>query len=126
MTIMMRRASTPVPTGWCTLGAMRRFEGWACVAFAVSLTVSTGVTAQRGHGAVDLATLARISRRVEEYYTRARTIVCTERVLLQPLRSDLLPDDRGRRLVYELRVDWQPPTSGETAGDAHIERRLLS
>ena len=52
------------------------------------------------------ATLAQVSRQVEAYYSRARAILCAERVVLQPLGSDLTPDGFARRLVYELRVEW--------------------
>ena len=103
---------------------MRRFGGWT---FGVVLIVSIAVAAQSTGGGADLATtLARVGRQVEDYYARARTIVCTEHVLLRPLRSDLTSDDRGRRLVYELRVEWEPPAAGETAGGAQIVRQLRS
>ena len=103
---------------------VRRFGGWT---LGVGLLASTAVAAQRAIGDADLAeTLARVGRRVETYYTRARTIVCTERVLIQPLRSDLSPDGSGRRLVYELRVEWEPPASGQLAGHAEVVRRLVS
>ena len=103
---------------------VRRFGGWT---FAVVLIGPTTVAAQKTPGADDLATtLALVGRQVEDYYARARSIVSTERVLLQPLRSDLTPDESGRHLVYELRVEWEPPAAGETAGGAQIVRRLVS
>ena len=103
---------------------VRRFVGWT---FAVVLIGPTTVAAQKTPGADDLATtLALVGRQVEDYYARARSIVSTERVLLQPLRSDLTPDESGRHLVYELRVEWEPPAPGETAGGAQIVRQLLS
>ena len=47
------------------------------------------------------------AQRVEQYYARARSIVCEEVVRLEPLGSDLLSDgSHVRRLVYELRVAW--------------------
>lgn len=115
------RCSLPEPRPRADVG---RF---ACWTFAIMLIASTGLAAQSAGDAADLATmLVRVGRRVEDYYARARTIICTERVLLQPLRSDLASDDRGRELVYELRVEWEPPVSGETARDAQIVRQLLS
>jgi hypothetical protein len=95
---------------------------------AVALILSTVVTAQDARPArprADLeATLAQVSRQVESYYSRARAVLCTERVVLQPLGSDLTPDGFARRLVYELRVEWEP--GQDTGGGAHIARRLLS
>src|SRR5262245_9989110 len=80
-----------------------------------------------GAAVPDLAdTLARISERVEQYYSRARSIVCTETVVLQALRYDSGPDGFPRRLVYELRVEWEPPEPGETTGEARVVRQLIS
>jgi hypothetical protein len=52
--------------------------------------------------------MSRIGEYVERYYARAQSIVAQETVLLQPLRSDMSPDGFARRLVYELRVEWNP------------------
>ena len=87
---------------------------------------SAGVAAQRAAGPELAELLARVGRRVGGYYERARTIVCTERVLIEALGSDLLPLGLGRRLVYELHVEWDPPAPGEVAGDAKVVRRLVS
>ena len=66
--------------------------------------------------------LARIGARVEQYYARVLRIVCIETVVLQPLARDLTSEGPARRLVYELRVEWEPP--GGSAGS--VVRRLLS
>jgi hypothetical protein len=68
--------------------------------------------------------LDRVGRQVEQYYSRARTVVATERVVIQPLRPDLLPDGRGRRLVYEWRLEWEPSAGPE--GEAQVVRQLVS
>jgi hypothetical protein len=72
------------------------------------------------------ATLARVGQRVEQYYAQARSIVCVETVLLQPLAHDLSPEGFARRLVYELSVEWEPPLPGELSGEAHVVRRLMT
>jgi hypothetical protein len=100
-----------------------RVPGWACTAV---LTASAAGAAQQGVSVELAETLARTGRRVETYYTRARTLVSTERVLIQPLGSDLLSTGLGRRLTYELRVEWEPPAPGELAGQAQVVRRLLT
>jgi hypothetical protein len=96
---------------------------WACCAL---LTSSTAATAQQIGGPELAETLARTARRVEDYYARARTLVSTEHVLIEPLGTDLLPAGLGRRLVYELRVEWDPPGAGQPDGDAQVVRRLVS
>jgi len=94
-------------------------------ALALSRVVA-GAVVSTAVGA-DLAdTLSRVGERVEAYYSRARSIVCTETVVLQPLTYDLAADGFARRLVYELRVEWEPPGPGETSGEAHVVRELLS
>ena len=73
---------------------------------AAVLVVSTAPAAQRAAGDTELAEmLERVGRQVEAYYARARMVVSTERVLIQPLLHDLTPDGPGRRLVYELRFE---------------------
>ena len=94
---------------------------------AAELVVSGTPAAQRAGGDTELAEmLERVGRQIEAYYARARMIVSTERVLIQPLKHDLTPDGPGRRLVYELRFEWEPPTSVQPAGQAQVVRRLLS
>jgi hypothetical protein len=97
---------------------------------ALVLIFSTVLTAQSTRlvrPRADLeSTLAQVSRQVESYYAHARAILCAERVVLQPLGSDLTPDGFARQLVYELRVEWEPSSAQDTAGEAHIARRLLS
>ena len=87
--------------------------------------MASTAAAQLPEGAGLADTLARAGRQVEAYYARARTLIATERVLIQPVGSDLLPEGLGRRLIYELRVDWEPPASGEPAGTARVVRELL-
>ncbi len=52
--------------------------------------------------------LGRLANRVEQYYSRARSIICTETVRIQPLNASLAPDGFARQLVYDLRVSWEP------------------
>jgi hypothetical protein len=59
-----------------------------------------------------LETMARVSRRMEQWYARAATVMSTENVWIQPLRADLTPLDFPRRLAFELRVEWDPERSG--------------
>jgi hypothetical protein len=57
-------------------------------------------------------TLARVARRMEQWYIRAATVIATEQVSIQPLRADMTPVDVPRRLTFELRVEWDPGRTG--------------
>jgi hypothetical protein len=57
-------------------------------------------------------TLARVARRVEQWYSRAAKVMSTEEVWIQPLRADMSPMDVPRHLTFELRVEWDPEQIG--------------
>src|SRR5688572_25564493 len=65
----------------------------------------------------------RIGAYVEQYYARAQSILAIESVTLQPLTRDLGPEGFARRLVYELRVEWDPDADGP---DPNVVRTLVS
>src|SRR5690606_31355853 len=66
-------------------------------------------------------------RRVEEWFTRAQSIVSVESVHIQPLRPDLTPDGFGRRLTYELRIAWDPDdTEPGEPPEATVLRQLIA
>jgi hypothetical protein len=69
--------------------------------------------------------LARIGAYVEEYYSRAQSILALETVTLQPLTRDFGFDGFARRLEYELRLEWNPTSPGDT-GPARIVRDLVT
>jgi len=79
----------------------------------VALALAAPDAAQRPGASESLAqTLARVGQRVEQWYARAQSVVSRETVWIQPLRSDLTPADFPRRLVFELRVGWDPDHTG--------------
>lgn len=57
-------------------------------------------------------TLSRAGARVEEFFTRAQSLVCTETVTMQPLSSSLSADGFSRTVESELRVSWDPGLGG--------------
>ena len=61
--------------------------------------------------------VTRLGDYVQSYYSKARSIVTEETVVVQPLQSDMTAAGFPRRAVYELRVEWNPdaPTPGERA-----------
>lgn len=93
-------------------------------ALAATLGVVTiGVQAQAPGEFADR--LSRVGNRVREYYSRAQSIICTERVRVQPVRGgDLTPDGFGRVLEFELRVDWDASADSDEPPEARIIREL--
>jgi hypothetical protein len=72
----------------------------------------------------DAPLLARVGDYVEQYYTRAQSLLAQEEVSIQPLGRDLGFDGFARRLIYELRLEWDP-AAGDDDG-ASVVRALLS
>ena len=68
--------------------------------------------------------VAAIGRYVEQYFAAARTVIARESVTLQPLGSNLRPEGRARTLVYDVRVEWERPASGDPA-PPRVERHLV-
>ena len=74
-------------------------------------------------GQVDSA-LEQIGAFVERYFARAPSVVADDRVRVQPMRRDLSAHSRGRRLLYEMRVEWEVG-SDDMALEPIIVRDLL-
>ncbi len=72
-----------------------------------------------------LATLDRATERVQDFFTRAQSLVCTETVHLQPLSSGLTGDGFGRTVESELRLSWNPGADGEGATEAQALRQVV-
>jgi hypothetical protein len=70
-------------------------------------------------------TVNRLSGYVEQYYSRAQSIVTNESVIVQRLNRDLSFNGFARRLVYELRVEWDPSVGGDES-PAKVTRQLLT
>ncbi len=71
------------------------------------------------------ALLARAGAYVGRYYSRAQSVLAQETVVVQPIARDLSPEGFARRLVYEVRLDWNPaPDDGVPA--ATVVRELVS
>jgi len=97
------------------------------VMFALMFRFTFGVPTvlEAGQAITPDAAVARIGDYVEQYYKRAQSLVADEQVVIQPLRSDLGNDGFARRLTYELRVEWNPDTSGDES-PAKVTRQLLA
>lgn len=68
------------------------------------------------------ATLALAAARVEEFFTRAQSLVVTESVYHQPLSFGLSGDGPGRSIESELRLSWTPDADGDAATEAQTLR----
>lgn len=69
-------------------------------------------------------TVSRIGSSVEQYYGRAQAVVADEVVAIQSFARDMTNQGFPRRLLYELRVEWDPEAGDEDAR-ATITRQLL-
>ncbi len=69
------------------------------------------------------ATLDRATARVKDFFERAQSLVCTERVHVQPLSSGLSGDGFGRTVESELRVSWDGDAGG--ASEARAMRQVM-
>jgi len=74
---------------------------------------------------IDLTTvLARVGERVAEYYRRAQSVVCTEKVLAQPINSSFSPQGFGRALEYELHIESEEAEDDGLIHAAKMMREL--
>jgi hypothetical protein len=108
-----------VPTTRCQSGRYARAIG------AVGLVVLAATAAGRAQTppAAELeTTLARAAARVEEFFTRAQSLVVTESVYHQPLSFGLSGDGPGRSIESELRLSWTPDADGDAATEAQTLR----
>ena len=89
---------------------------------AVMLTASTHAQSSPPR---DLASaLDRIAFYVQDYYSRAQSLIGTETVRVQPISRTFGMDGFARAFVNELRIEWAPRTDGSPA-TATMLRRLL-
>lgn len=95
---------------------------WCLIASVIAL-VGASARAQQAD-AVSASVLGRVAEYVEEYYSRAQSIVALETVTVQNVTRDLAGDGFPRRFVYNLRVEWTPSASGTP--EASLTRELIS
>ncbi|MGH7339397.1 MAG: hypothetical protein ACREKH_02815 [Candidatus Rokuibacteriota bacterium] len=100
---------------------------WAAVFASSAGVVVPSAQIPQQAGDADLEqTLLRVGRRLEQWYSRAQTVVSEETVWIQPLGADMSPSDVPRRLAFELRVDWDPSrTSAAGEPEATVLRQAL-
>jgi hypothetical protein len=99
-----------------------RLPGVRCALTVALATLAAGATAQVPGNVPDM--LAHVANRVREYYSRAQSIVCTEKVSVQIIDHSFTPDGFARALEYELRVEWDAAPEGDEAPEARVVREL--
>jgi hypothetical protein len=105
----------------------RSLGGAACAASVLALVVGVRAGERSAPIAIDLdRLLERVSARVEHYFERAQSLVSTESVLITSFGSNLVQEGFPRRLVYELRVAWDPATASSSLPEATLHRDLVS
>jgi len=90
-------------------------------ALCVLVLFAAGVAAQAPADLVSV--LGLVGERVLHYYSRAQSIVCLERVMVQPIGSDLSPQGFARVIEYELRVEWEAGIDGAPP-EATVHREI--
>jgi hypothetical protein len=104
--------------------AFGRAQGKLAIAVVIGAATSAA-TAIAGSQSDVAALLARMGERVERYFARAQSIVCTEIVVIEPLSPNFLSEGgHARELMYELRMSW---SAGDDGGprDVKLLRELL-
>lgn len=111
-------------------GTLRR---WSLAALGATTLIVVGAAAvpraeQRAPAATAAdvtVTLDRATARVKDFFERAQSLVCTEKVYVQPLSASLTGDGFGRTIESELRLAWDPAEDGHGAAEATALRRVM-
>ena len=96
----------------------------ACATLVMALGVC--VSADQSATLIDLeGLLERASARVTEYFARAQSLMCLEKVALQKLSFGFSPDGPARFVESELRLSWEPSIEDPTPKEARTLRNVL-
>jgi len=104
---------------------MRHVPARSAKALAVMLALTATLSARQASN-VDVAeVLRRAGDKVTEYFARAQSLVCLERVSLQPLGMTWTPDGPPRFVESELRLSWDPTPENPVPTEAKTLRQVL-
>lgn len=96
------------------------------VVLAVTIALAIAGSVTRAESVDDLATtLDRATARVQEFFARAASLICQEKVHVQPLSSGLTGDGFGRSIESELRLSWVADSEGDGATAAQALRQVI-
>jgi len=102
-------------------------KAWARSVKAGALIIAlTAPLSARQAGAVDIgAVLQRAGERVTEYLARAQSIMCLEKVAMQPLNVGFSAEGPARVVESELRLSWHPTPENPIPTEAKTLRQVL-
>ncbi len=92
---------------------------------ALLVALAASLSAQQP-SAIDLSgVLQRAGDKVSEFFARAQSIMCMERVSVQKLSMSYGADGPARRVESELRLAWEPSPENPTPTEARTLRQVL-
>src|SRR5436190_15784264 len=103
----------------CHAVARSAKAGALCVALAASLSADQGASTDVS------SVLQRAGHKVTEFFARAQSIMCLEKVSLQRLGMTWSAEGPARRVESELRLSWEPSPDDPTPTAAHTLRQVL-
>ena len=114
------------PERSCSPIAGRQRSRWALTSAACFSGLVVCVSAEQAPKYIDLeGVLERASARVTEYFARAQSIMCLEKVSLQKLSYGFSADGPARFVESELRLSWEPSPEDPTPKEARTLRQVL-
>jgi hypothetical protein len=102
---------------------IRQSHAGACA--ALSLVLAASLSADQSQAVDVTALLQRAGDKVGEYFARAQSIMCLERVSLQRLGIGFGADGPARRVESELRLSWEPSPDNPTPTEARTLRQVI-
>ena len=91
----------------------------------IGLIVALTATLSARQGADVSEILRRAGQRVTEYFTRAQSIMCLEKVSLQRLNFGMSAEGPARFVESELRLSWEPTPENPIPTEAKTLRQVL-
>lgn len=92
---------------------------------ALFVALAASLSAQQP-SAIDLTgVLQRAGDKVSEFFARAQSIMCLEKVSVQRLSMSYGADGPARRVESELRLAWEPSPENPTPTEARTLRQVL-
>jgi hypothetical protein len=93
---------------------------------ALLVALAASLSADQTAPPIDVAgVLHRAGEKVSEFFARAQSIMCLERVSLQRLGMGYGADGPARRVESELRLSWEPSPDNPTPTEARTLRQVL-
>ena len=99
--------------------------GPAGVAAALVVALAASLSAEQAAPADIGGVLQRAGEKVSEFFARAQSIMCLEKVSLQKLGMSFGADGPARHVESELRLSWEPSPDNPTPTEARTLRQVV-